>query len=254
MAAHPSTLAWRIPGAAEPGGLQSMGSLQVRHDWATSLSHIGEGIGNPLQCSCLENPRDGGAWWAAVYGVAQSRTRLKRLSSGSGSSAIWALCQLVLTCVWCGWSFVSTDCYLGTFAHWFWPLSAVAGRWWALSVIWAFCQLVLTSAIEGRLGDGFVWNSTGRPRRELMTDLSFGMRACIPFRWLVLLLPYVKWEIQVQFIKKNVSCKIMTKEWFFFFLDNVWQQYSSGSREDWLRWNSWNSKKPVLFAYAVTEI
>ena len=47
--------------------------------------HIGEGNGNPLQCSCLENPRDGGAWWAAVYGVAQSRTRLKRLSSSSSS-------------------------------------------------------------------------------------------------------------------------------------------------------------------------
>ena len=48
-----------------------------------SLSCIGEGNGNPLQCSCLKNPRDGGAWWAAVYGVAQSRTRLKRLSSSS---------------------------------------------------------------------------------------------------------------------------------------------------------------------------
>ena len=46
-----------------------------------SLSCIGDGNGNPLQCSCLENPRDGGAWWAAVYGVAQSRTRQKRLSS-----------------------------------------------------------------------------------------------------------------------------------------------------------------------------
>ena len=51
-----------------------------------SLSCIGEGNGNPLQCSCLENPRDGGAWWAAVYGVAQSRTQLKRLSSSSSSS------------------------------------------------------------------------------------------------------------------------------------------------------------------------
>ena len=48
-----------------------------------SLSCIGEGNGNPLQYFCLENPRDGGAWWAAVYGVAQSRTRLKRLSSSS---------------------------------------------------------------------------------------------------------------------------------------------------------------------------
>ena len=52
-------------------------------DWATSLSRIGEGNGKPLQCSCLENPRDGGAWWAAVYGVAQCRPRLKRLSSSS---------------------------------------------------------------------------------------------------------------------------------------------------------------------------
>ena len=51
-----------------------------------SLSCIGEGHGNPLQCSCLENPRDGGAWWAAVYGAAQSRTRLKRLSSSSSST------------------------------------------------------------------------------------------------------------------------------------------------------------------------
>ena len=50
-----------------------------------SLLCIGEGNGNRLQCSCLENPRDGGAWWAAVYGVAESRTRLKRLSSSSSS-------------------------------------------------------------------------------------------------------------------------------------------------------------------------
>ena len=80
MAPHSSTLDWKIPWMEEPGRLQSMGSLRVRHDWATSLSCIGEGNGNPLQCSCLENPRDSGAWWAAVYGVAQSRTRLKRLS------------------------------------------------------------------------------------------------------------------------------------------------------------------------------
>ena len=48
-----------------------------------SLSCIGEGNGNPLQCSCLENPRDRGAWWAAIYGVAQSQTRLKWLGSSS---------------------------------------------------------------------------------------------------------------------------------------------------------------------------
>ena len=66
---------------------QSMGSLTVGPDWATLLSLlcIGEGTGNPLQCFCLENPRDGGAWWAAIYGVAQSRTGLKWLSSSSSS-------------------------------------------------------------------------------------------------------------------------------------------------------------------------
>ena len=64
-----------------------------------SLTWIGEGNGNPLQCSCLENPRDGGAWWAAVYGVVQSWTRLKWLSSSSNLGWIpwplWALlCRL----------------------------------------------------------------------------------------------------------------------------------------------------------------
>ena len=87
MAPHSSTLAWRIPGTEEPGRLQSMGSLESdtteRLHFHFSLSCIGEGNGNPLQCSCLENPRDGEAWWAAVYEVAQSRTRLKRLSSSS---------------------------------------------------------------------------------------------------------------------------------------------------------------------------
>ena len=85
MAPNSSPLAWRIPWTEEPGRLQSMGSLGVRQDWATSLSLflscIGEGSGNPLLCSCLENPRDGGAWRAAISGVTQSRTRLKRLSS-----------------------------------------------------------------------------------------------------------------------------------------------------------------------------
>ena len=53
-----------------------------------SMGILGEGNGNPLQCSCLESPRDGGAWWAAVYEVAQSRTQLKRLSSSSSSMGI----------------------------------------------------------------------------------------------------------------------------------------------------------------------
>ena len=80
MATYSSILAWRIPCTEEPGGLQSMGSQRVGHTeqlhFHFSLSCTGEGNGDPLQCSCLENPRDGGAWWAAVYGVTQSRTRL----------------------------------------------------------------------------------------------------------------------------------------------------------------------------------
>ena len=78
MAPDSSTFAWKIPWTEEPGRLQSMGSLESdtteRLHFHFSLSCIGEGNGNPLQCSCLENPTDGGAWWAAVYGVAQSRT------------------------------------------------------------------------------------------------------------------------------------------------------------------------------------
>ena len=58
-----------------------------------SLSCIGEGNGSPLQCSCLENPRDGGAWWAAVSGVAQSRIRLKRLSSSKTTKQIFPSVQ-----------------------------------------------------------------------------------------------------------------------------------------------------------------
>ena len=75
----------KIPWTEEPGRLQSMGSLESdtteRLPFHFSLSRIGEGNGNPLQCSCLENPKDGEAWWAAVYGVTQSRTQLKWLSS-----------------------------------------------------------------------------------------------------------------------------------------------------------------------------
>ena len=78
MATHSSTLAWKIPWTEELGRLQSTGSLESdttkRLHFHFSLSCIGEGNGNPLQCSCLENPRDRGAWWAAVYGIAQSWT------------------------------------------------------------------------------------------------------------------------------------------------------------------------------------
>ena len=132
MAPHSSTLAWKIPWTEEPGRLQSMASLSVRHDWATSLhfhalekemathsivlawripgmgepgglpskrcpgvrfyhfhfslSCIGEGNGNSLHCSCLENPTDGGAWWAAVYGVALSQTDWSDLAAAAAAA------------------------------------------------------------------------------------------------------------------------------------------------------------------------
>ena len=103
MATHSSTLARKIPWTEEPGRLQSMGSRRVGHDWVTyfhfSLPCIGEGNGNPLQCSCLENPRDGRAWWAAISGVTQSRTWLKQLSSSSSRIMKLGLFDCVVP--WC---------------------------------------------------------------------------------------------------------------------------------------------------------
>ena len=93
-----------------------------------SLSCLGEGNGNPLQCSCLENPRDGGAWRAAVHGVAQSRTRLKRLSSSSSSSH----------------SFISPDIRWDTFLSVF-LLS------WSSTIL---CSLILNFRITGQIEPG----------------------------------------------------------------------------------------------------
>ena len=91
MASHSSTLAWKIPWTEKPGrphspwGREESDTTERLH-FHLSLSCTGEENGNLLHCSCLENPRDDGAWWAVNYGVAQSRTRLKRLSSSSSSS------------------------------------------------------------------------------------------------------------------------------------------------------------------------
>ena len=73
---------WRSLVGCTPWGREELDITEQLHfHFHFPLSCIGEGNGNPPQCSCLENPRDGGAWWAAIYGVAQSRTRLKWLSS-----------------------------------------------------------------------------------------------------------------------------------------------------------------------------
>ena len=87
MATNSGTLAWKISWTEEPGGCSSWGhkewGMTERLHFHFSVSCIGEGNGNPLQWSCLENPRDEGAWWADVCGVAQSWTRLKWLNSSS---------------------------------------------------------------------------------------------------------------------------------------------------------------------------
>ena len=75
---------WRSLVGCSPWGHSESDRTERLH-FHFSLSCTGEGNGNPLQCSCLENPRDREAWWAAVYGVAQSQTRLKRLSSSTSS-------------------------------------------------------------------------------------------------------------------------------------------------------------------------
>ena len=114
-----------------------------------SLSCIGEGNGNPLQCSCLENPRDGGAWWAAVSAVAQSRTRLKRLSSSSSSSSpVWGssneFSAVVLT-------FFTKWCHGAQASEGRGPWPACRGSWEdAVSPAGSSCPLPHPSELEFR--------------------------------------------------------------------------------------------------------
>ena len=97
VAPHSSPLAWKSHGrrslvGCSPWGREELDTTEWLHHHF-SLSCNGEGNGNPLQCSCLENPRDGGNWWSAIYGVTQSQTRLKRLSSSSNPKS--QRCSLV---------------------------------------------------------------------------------------------------------------------------------------------------------------
>ena len=103
MAPHSSTLAWKIPWtedlvACGPWGRKEWNTTEQLH-FHFSLSCIGEGNGHPLQCSCLENPRDGGSWWAAIYGVAQSQTRLKGLSSSKMEKNSSLIISLYSSCM-----------------------------------------------------------------------------------------------------------------------------------------------------------
>ena len=90
---------WRSLVGCSPWGCKESDVTEPLH-FHFSLSCIGGGNGNPLQCSCLENPRDGGAWWAAVCGVAQSQTRRKWLSSSSSSSSSSTACGIILPQPW----------------------------------------------------------------------------------------------------------------------------------------------------------
>ena len=93
---------WRSLVGCSPWGRYELGTTERLH-FHFSLSCIGEGNGNPLQYSCLENPRDGGAWWAAVYGVTQSRTRLKQLGSSNSMQSVQGLSSINkkwLTLLW----------------------------------------------------------------------------------------------------------------------------------------------------------
>ena len=121
-----------------PGELDTIERLHFHF----SLSCIGEGNGSPLQCSFLENPRDGGAWWAAIYGVAQSQTQLKRLSSSSSGACVlshfsrvqlFATLWTVVLQVLCPWNSPGKNtgvgyCYLlqGIFLTLGWNLSLVS--------------------------------------------------------------------------------------------------------------------------------
>ena len=110
---------WRSLVGCSPWGREELDTTERLH-FGFSLSCIGEGNGNPLQCSCLENPRDGGAWWAAVYGVAQSWTRLKWLSSSSSRwvSMVSILKQVLISKLLVWWS-----CYLPSQENYFFQIN-----------------------------------------------------------------------------------------------------------------------------------
>ena len=120
---------WHPTPVLLPGKSHGRRSLEGCSPWgrwgldttSLSLSCIGEGNGNPLQCSCLENPRDGGAWWAAVYGVAQSRTRLKWLSS---LAALFTKISMHSRIIWNGSKRRPTITLCPeTMIHWVWARS-----------------------------------------------------------------------------------------------------------------------------------
>ena len=120
---------WRSLVGCSPWGREESDTTEQLH-FHCSLSFTGEENGNPLQCSCLENPRDGGAWWAAVCGVAQSQTRLKRLSS----SSILCACMLM--------SVISSSCYWSFYHYIVFLFVFLCGLCFKVYLVWhEYCYL-----------------------------------------------------------------------------------------------------------------
>ena len=135
---------WRNLEGCSPWGCWGSDTTKRLH-FHFSLSCIGEGNGNPLQCSCLENPRDRGPWWAAIYGVAQSRTRLKWLSSSSSVCAHACVCVLSSYPFLCWWAFRLIPC-LGY-------CKQCGNEYWGAFILWdhVFLQHILNHLITFRV-------------------------------------------------------------------------------------------------------
>ena len=162
MAPHSSTLALKIPWMEEPGRLRPWGRLESdMTEWLHFhflLSFFEEGNGNPLQCSCLENPRDGAAWWEAIYGVAQSWTWLKRLSSSSSTQS---------------YGFSSSNV-------WLWELDYKES--WVLQNR-CFCTVVLEKTLESSLDSREILPVNPKGNQSWIFIESIGVEAGTPILW-----------------------------------------------------------------------
>ena len=198
MAPHSSTLAWKIPWVAEPGRLPDTAERIPIH---FSLSCIGEGNGNPLQCSCLENPRDGGAWLASIYGIAESeRTVVKAWSWGNAFlnelMIKWIQKYLKHLCIWMlVWAIL---CF-----QWDqeWVLVQQEGGRFEMRMYW-FGEKTVSPAVRG-------------PPRQILTR--WKKEIVFPFRIKLFCgtFPVLPWSPKGQRVSGpwNVSLKVESKFW-----------------------------------------
>ena len=156
MATHSSTLAWKISWTEEPGRLQSIGSLRVGHNWATSLSLFTfmhwRRKWQPTPVFLPGQPRNRGAWWAAIYGVTQSQTRLKWLSSSSIEMIIWFLSFNLL--IWCitliDVCIFENPCIPGINSTWSCCMSFLLCCWiFLLEFFWGFLHICSSVILAG---------------------------------------------------------------------------------------------------------